>query len=99
MSECDVVDFTFACIGGLYALQNCVDFVKLNPTKKAINVTTDFAKFDLNSNILYTEGEGASAMLIIAKPRIIAFENNWATAQKEFSTFLNCTERFLKQQL
>ncbi|MFV8392318.1 hydroxymethylglutaryl-CoA synthase family protein [Flavobacterium sp. LB2P6] len=82
LSECDVVDFTFACIGGVDALQNCIDFVKLNPTKKAIVVTTDFAKYDLNSTGEYTQGAGALAMLITANPRIIAFGNNWATSTK-----------------
>jgi hydroxymethylglutaryl-CoA synthase len=82
LSECDVVDFTFACIGGVDALQNCVDFVKLNPTKKAIVVTTDFAKYDLNSTGEYTQGAGALAMLITSNPRIIAFNNNWATSTK-----------------
>ena len=82
LSECDVVDFTFACIGGVDALQNCIDFIKLNPTKKAIVVTTDFAKYDLNSTGEYTQGAGALAMLITSKPRIIAFENNWATSTK-----------------
>jgi hydroxymethylglutaryl-CoA synthase len=48
LSECDVVDFTFACIG-VVAMQNCIDFITLNPDKKAIVVTTDFAKYDLNS--------------------------------------------------
>lgn len=82
LSQCDVVDFTFACIGGVDALQNCIDFIKLNPTKKAIVVTTDFAKYDLNSTGEYTQGAGALAMLISANPRIIAFENNWATSTK-----------------
>ncbi|WP_035669326.1 hydroxymethylglutaryl-CoA synthase family protein [Flavobacterium sp. 83] len=82
LSECDVVDFTFACIGGVDALQNCVDFIKLNPTKKAIVVSTDFAKYDLNSTGEYTQGAGALAMLITSNPRIIAFENNWATSTK-----------------
>ena len=82
LSECDVVDFTFACIGGVDALQNCLDFVKLNPTKKAIVVTTDFAKYDLNSGGEYTQGAGALAMLITSNPRLIAFDNNWATSTK-----------------
>jgi len=82
LSECDVVDFTFACIGGVDALQNCVDFVKLNPNKKAIVVTTDFAKYDLNSTGEYTQGAGALAMLITSNPRIIAFDENWATSTK-----------------
>ncbi|MBF7091095.1 hydroxymethylglutaryl-CoA synthase [Flavobacterium sp. ALJ2] len=82
LSECDVVDFTFACIGGVDALQNCVDYVKLNPTKKAIVVTTDFAKYDLNSTGEYTQGAGALAMLVTSNPRIIAFDENWATSTK-----------------
>ncbi len=82
LAHCDVVDFTFACIGGVDALQNCLDFVRLNPTKKAIVVTTDFAKYDLNSTGEYTQGAGALAMLVTANPKIIAFENEWATSTK-----------------
>lgn len=82
LAECDVVDFTFACIGGVDALQNCLDFVRLNPTKKAIVVTTDFAKYDLNSTGEYTQGAGALAMLVTANPKIIAFENEWVTSTK-----------------
>ena len=68
LSECDVVDFTFACIGGVDAVQNCIDFVRLNPTKKAIVVTTDIAKYDLNSTGEYTQGAGAVALLISSNP-------------------------------
>jgi hydroxymethylglutaryl-CoA synthase len=82
LAECDVVDFTFACIGGVDALQNCLDFIKLNPNKKAIVLTTDIAKYDFNSTGEYTQGAGALAMLITANPRIIAFENHWATNTK-----------------
>ncbi len=82
LSECDVVDFTFACIGGVDAMQNCIDFVRLNPTKKAIVVTTDIAKYDLNSTGEYTQGAGAVALLISSNPQIIAFDNNWATSTK-----------------
>lgn len=82
LTECDVVDFTFACIGGVDAMQNCIDFVRLNPTKKAIVVTTDIAKYDLNSTGEYTQGAGAVALLISSNPRIIAFDSNWATSTK-----------------
>jgi hydroxymethylglutaryl-CoA synthase len=82
LSECDVVDFTFACIGGVDAMQNCIDFVRLNPTKKAIVVTTDIAKYDLNSTGEYTQGAGAVALLISSNPKIIAFDTNWATSTK-----------------
>lgn len=99
LSECDVVDFTFACIGGVDALQNCIDFVKLNPTKKAIVVTTDFAKYDLNSTGEYTQGAGAVALLITSNPRIIAFENYWATSTKGVFDFFKPYRTISKQQI
>lgn len=73
LSHCDVVDLTFACIGGVDALQNCLDYIRLNPTKKAIVIATDHAKYDLNSTGEYTQGAGAIAMLLSANPRIISF--------------------------
>lgn len=71
--NCDVVDFTFACIGAVDALQNCVDYIRLNPTKKAIVISTDNAKYDLNSTGEYTQGAGSIAMLVTSNPSIISF--------------------------
>lgn len=99
LSECDVVDFTFACIGGVDALQNCVDFVMANPTKKAIVVTTDFAKYDLNSTGEYTQGAGALAMLITVNPKIIAFKNQWATSTKGVYDFFKPYRTISKQEI
>lgn len=81
-SNCDTVDFTFACIGGVDALHNCLDFVRLNPTKKAIVVTTDIAKYDLESTGEYTQGAGALALLVTSNPRIIAIGSEWAVSTK-----------------
>jgi hydroxymethylglutaryl-CoA synthase len=63
----------FACIGAVDALQINLDFIRLNPTKKAIVVATDNAKYDLNSTGEYTQGAGAIAMLVTANPRVLAF--------------------------
>jgi len=71
--NCDVVDLTFACIGAVDALQNCLDYIRLNPTKKAIVIASDNAKYDLNSGGEYTQGAGAVAMLLTAHPRIMSF--------------------------
>ena len=80
LQNCDVVDLTFACIGAIDALQSCVDYIQLHPTKKAIVIATDFAKYDLNSTGEYTQGAGAIAMLITADPRIIAFSKETGVA-------------------
>jgi hydroxymethylglutaryl-CoA synthase len=73
--NCDVVDLTFACIGAIDALQNCLDYIRLNPNKKAIVIASDNAKYDLNSTGEYTQGAGAIAMLISSEPRILSFSN------------------------
>jgi len=99
LAECDVVDFTFACISGVDALQNCIDFITLNPSKKAIVVTTDFAKYDLNSTGEYTQGAGALAMLITSNPRIIAFENLWATSTKGVFDFFKPYRTISKKEI
>jgi hydroxymethylglutaryl-CoA synthase len=99
LSECDVVDFTFACIGGVDAMQNCIDFVTLNPTKKAIVVTCDIAKYDLNSTGEYTQGAGAVALLIASNPRIIAFKNHWATSTKGVFDFFKPYRTLSKSEI
>lgn len=99
LSECDVVDFTFACIAGVDALQNCIDYVTLNPNKKAIVVTTDFAKYDLNSTGEYTQGAGALAMLVTSNPRIIAFDNCWATSTKGVFDFFKPYRKIQKREI
>ncbi len=71
--NCDVVDLTFACIGGVDALQNCLDFIRLNPSKKAIVIASDNAKYDLGSSGEYTQGAGAVAMLLSASPQLLCF--------------------------
>ena len=70
---CDTLDMTFACISAVDALQTTLDFIRLNPTKKAIVVATDNAKYDLNSTGEYTQGAGAIALLITANPKILSF--------------------------
>jgi hydroxymethylglutaryl-CoA synthase len=74
--RCDVVDMTFACIGAMDALQNCLDFIRANPDKKAIVIASDMAKYDLESTGEYTQGAGALAMLISSNPSILEFSTN-----------------------
>ena len=80
--SCDAVDFTFACIGAVDALHNCIDYIRLNPDKLAIVVATDFAKYELGSTGEYTQGAGAFAMLIKAEPRLLAFNHKIGVATK-----------------
>lgn len=71
LEHCDTTEFTFACIGAVDAMHNALDFIRCNPTEKAIVIATDFAKYDLNSTGEYTQGAGAIAMLLSANPELI----------------------------
>jgi len=74
--RCDVVDLTFACIGAMDAMHNCLDYVRVNPDKKAIVIASDLAKYDLESTGEYTQGAGAIAMLITSDPSILSISNH-----------------------
>ncbi len=80
--HCDAVDLTFACIGGVDALHNSLDFVRVNSDKKAIVICTDYAKYDLESTGEYTQGAGAVALLVSTNPRILSIDNNFGVSTK-----------------
>ncbi|WP_435523315.1 hypothetical protein [Chryseobacterium indoltheticum] len=65
--NCDVVDMTFACIGAVDALHNSLDFVRVNPDKKAVVIASDYAKYELAASGEYTQGGGASCFTYFFK--------------------------------
>ena len=83
----DVVDMTFACVGGVDAMHNSIDYVRVNPAKKAIVIAADYAKYGLESTGEYTQGAGAVAMLISNQPDLIAFDNNWGIGMESVFDF------------
>lgn len=95
--NCDVVDLTFACIGAIDALQNCLDYIRLNPSKKAIVIASDNAKYDLNSTGEYTQGAGSIAMLITADPRVLSFSNEVGIATQGVFDFFK-PRRYLAKE-
>lgn len=97
LTHCDAVDLTFACIGGVDALQNCMDFVRLNPDKKAVVICTDIAKYDLNSTGEYTQGAGAMALLVSKDPAMLSFGQHIATSAKGVFDFFK-PHRIIKKE-
>lgn len=97
--NCDVVDLTFACIGGVDALQNCLDYIRLNPTKKAIVIASDNAKYDLESSGEYTQGAGAIAMLITSNPRVLNFSNEVGVSSEGVFDFFKPRRSFSKSEI
>uniref|UniRef100_UPI00404AF0E1 hydroxymethylglutaryl-CoA synthase family protein n=1 Tax=Flavobacterium sp. TaxID=239 RepID=UPI00404AF0E1 len=99
LKNCDTVDFTFACIGGVDALLNCVDYIRLNPSEKAIIITTDKAKYDLESTGEYTQGAGAIALLISANPSIIYIESTIGVATEGVFDFFKPYHTISREKL
>lgn len=97
--NCDVVDLTFACIGAVDALHNSLDFVRVNPDKKAIVIASDYAKYELASSGEYTQGGGAVSLLISAKPDLIEIENHWGVATESVFDFFKPRRHFKKEDL
>jgi hydroxymethylglutaryl-CoA synthase len=99
LENCDVVDLTFACIGGVDALQNSLDYIRANPGKKVIVVTSDIAKYDLASTGEYTQGAGALAMLVSENPNIISFDQDWTVSTSGVFDFFKPKRTIKKEAL
>ncbi|MET3537072.1 hydroxymethylglutaryl-CoA synthase family protein [Chryseobacterium limigenitum] len=97
--NCDVVDMTFACVGAVDALHNSLDFVRVNPDKKAIVIASDYAKYELASSGEYTQGGGAVSLLISSKPDLVEIENNWGVATESVFDFFKPRRHFNKSDL
>ena len=97
--NCDVVDLTFACIGAVDALENCLDWVRVHPEKKAIVIASDIAKYELNSTGEYTQGAGSVSMLISENPSIISFNGSWGVSTKGIGDFFKPRRIFKKSNI
>ncbi|GIV34827.1 MAG: hydroxymethylglutaryl-CoA synthase [Chitinophagales bacterium] len=95
----DVVDMTFACIGGVDALHNTLDWVRLGENRTAIVICTDNARYELGSTGEYTQGAGAVALLIRQKPRLLAIEEPVGVAAVSEHDFFKPLRRISRDKL
>jgi hydroxymethylglutaryl-CoA synthase len=72
--RCRAFEIKQACCGSTAGLQMALAFVAQNPAKKVLVIASDVARYDLNSPGEATQGAGAVAMVISARPRLIAFD-------------------------
>ncbi|MFT7603848.1 MAG: hydroxymethylglutaryl-CoA synthase, partial [Saprospiraceae bacterium] len=97
LQHCDVVDLTFACVGGVDALHNTLDWVRGDKERIGIVVTADFAKYELASTGEYTQGAGAIAMLIKHNPRLLGIADNFGVATQGVHDFFKPKRTFDKR--
>lgn len=97
--NCDVLDMTFACVGGVDALQNSLDWVAAKGGRQAIVIASDLAKYALASTGEYTQGAGAVAMLVKHDPRLMSINDNWGVAMESVGDFFKPKRSFDKTDL
>ncbi|MFT4826944.1 MAG: hydroxymethylglutaryl-CoA synthase [Bacteroidia bacterium] len=83
----DVIDMTFACIGAVDAMHNSLYYLYAEPDKVAIVVAADIANYDLASSGEYTQGAGATAVLLKKNPALLSLSTNWGTSTKSEHDF------------
>jgi len=97
--HCDVVDLTFACVGGVDAMLNSLDWIRAGHQRKAIVVASDNARYELASTGEYTQGAGAVAMLLKESPRLLAIEPEVGTATRPVHDFFKPLRKISKRSL
>lgn len=99
LKNCDVVDLTFACIGGVDAMLNSLDWIRCGKNRKAIVVAADNAKYELGSGGEYTQGAGAVALLLSENPAIMTLEPEVGVATESVSDFFKPRRSYKKADL
>jgi len=97
--NCDILDMTFACVGGIDAMHNSIDWVKQDASRKAVVIASDLSKYELYSTGEYTQGAGAVAVLITQNPGIVAFNDTWGIGSKSEGDFFKPRRYFEKTSL
>lgn len=96
---CDVVDLTFACIGGVDALQNCLEWSAAKPDRIGIVVASDSAKYEMDSTGEYTQGAGAVAMVVKQSPRLLVIDADFGVATRPAHDFFKPRRRVTKRSI
>ncbi len=71
---CRVVELKQACYAGCAGLQLALSYVKQNPTKKVLVITTDIARYGLKTAGEPTQGCASCSIVVSANPKLVAIE-------------------------
>ncbi|MBB4078923.1 hydroxymethylglutaryl-CoA synthase [Lewinella aquimaris] len=97
--HCDVVDLTFACIGGIDALQNSLEWAAGREDRIGIVVASDSAKYEMGSTGEYTQGAGAVAMLVKRDPRLLKIDPDFGVATRPAHDFFKPKRKVSKRAI
>ncbi|WP_116126216.1 hydroxymethylglutaryl-CoA synthase family protein [Lewinella sp. IMCC34183] len=97
--HCDVVDLTFACIGGVDALQNTLEWAAAKEGRVGIVVSSDSAKYEMATTGEYTQGAGAVAMLVRQDPKLLAIDPDFGVATRPAHDFFKPKRKVSKREI
>ncbi|MEM7403557.1 MAG: hydroxymethylglutaryl-CoA synthase [Myxococcota bacterium] len=86
-ARCQVIELKQACYAGAAALRYATRWAQDNPHKKALVLTADIARYELNSPGEPTQGCGAVALLVSANPRVLALDSSSGFYAQEVADF------------
>lgn len=86
-SRCRVIELKQACYAGTLGLQLTLPFLRENPDKKALLVTSDIARYGLGTPGEPSQGCGAVAMVLSADPRILAMDPEYGIITENIMDF------------
>ncbi|WP_018014064.1 hydroxymethylglutaryl-CoA synthase [Teredinibacter turnerae] len=98
--NCEVPEYKHACLGGVYALKGAARFLACDGAQsKAIVVAADIAEYERGSTGEPTQGAGAVAMLLEAKPKLleIKLQKSGSSADYRGPDFRKPFVRFAQQ--
>lgn len=86
-ARCRVVEFKQACYSGTAALQLALPFLRENPNKKILLITSDIARYGLSTPGESSQGAGSVAMVLSAHPRLLSFDSEYGVVTENIMDF------------
>lgn len=86
-SRCRVVELKQACYAGTAGLQLVLPFLRENQNKKILLISSDIARYGLNTTGESSQGAGAVAMVLSANPRLLAIESDYGMVTENVMDF------------
>lgn len=82
---CEVPEYKHACLGGVYAMKGALRYLAADgANKRAIVVSADIAEYERGSSGEPTQGAGAVAMLMDAKPAMLEVDLAHAGSDSDY---------------
>ena len=85
--NCRSFEIKQACYGSTAAVRMAINHVKINARSKVLVIASDVSRYGLHTKGEFTQGAGAVAFIISAKPNLVEFSDHSAFITKDIMDF------------